>query len=221
MRRHHQVQRFPLARRISSSASSSDIQTRATRAGEYTMRHRERRLASILVGLAVIAPRQASAQGDTALRNWEPATITQRRGARADTESGRSGSEQLTPDALQGPPTPATMYAIAILDADQLNRYLAAYRAHMGATWDARYGVASAVRFLDRAVDQRNEDAARYYTAVAERLWTKVAAQDRSFDDVVNTMLRKDQRRRYQDWKDRLARGAAEQGRLERALPPG
>jgi hypothetical protein len=77
------------------------------------------------------------------------------------------------------------------------------------------------VRLLNRAVDQRNDDAARYYTALAGRLWTRVAAQDRSFDDVVNTMLRKDQRRRYQDWKERMARGAAEQGRLEHAFPPG
>jgi hypothetical protein len=185
------------------------------------MHQRDRRLASILVGLAAFAPRPAFAQGDAALRGWEPATITQLQGARADAESGRSGTALLTPDALQGPPTPATMYAIAVLDADQLNRYLAAYRAHMGATWDARYGVASAVRLLNRAVDQRKEDAARYYTALAERVWTQVAAQDRSFDDVVNTMLRKDQRRRYQEWKERLARGAAEQGRLEQALSPG
>jgi hypothetical protein len=185
------------------------------------MRQRDRRLASMLVGLAAFAPRPASAQGDTALRGWEPATITQLQGARADTESGRSGTALLTPDALQGPPTPAAMYAIATLDADQLNRYLAAYRAHMGATWDARYGVASAVRLLNRAVDQHNEDAARYYTALTERLWSQVLAQDRSFDDVVTTMLRKDQRRHYKDWKERLARGAAEQGRLERALSPG
>jgi hypothetical protein len=185
------------------------------------MRQRDRRLASLLVGLAALTPRAASAQGDAALRGWEPATIMQLQGARADTESGRSASSLLTPDALQGPPTPATMYAIATLDAGQLNRYLAAYRAHMGATWDARSGVASAVRLLNRAVDQRNEDAARYYTALTERLWTQLVAQDRSFDEVVNSMLRKDQRRRYQDWKDRLARGAAEQGRLERALSPG
>ena len=185
------------------------------------MRQRDRRLASLLVGLAALTPRTASAQGDAALRGWEPATITRLQGARADTESDSSGTTLLTPDALQGPPTPATMYAIATLDADQLNRYLAAYRAHMGDTWDARYGVASAVRLLTQAVDQRNEDAARYYTALSERLWTKVAAQDRSFDDVVSTMLRKDQRRRYQDWKARLARGAAEQGLLERALSPG
>jgi hypothetical protein len=185
------------------------------------MRQCDRRLASILVGLAAFAPRPASAQGDAALRGWEPATITRLQGAKADTESGRSGAALLTPDALQGPPTPAAMYAIVTLDADQLNRYLAAYRAHMEATWDARSGVASAVRLLNRAVDQRDEDAARYYTALTERLWTQVAAQDRSFDDVVNTMLRKDQRRRYRDWMDRLARGAAEQGRLERALSPG
>jgi hypothetical protein len=185
------------------------------------MRQCDRGLASILVGLAAFAPRPASAQGDAALRAWEPATITQLHGARADTESGRSGAAPLTPDALQGPPTPAAMYAIAKLDADQLSRYLAAYRAHMEATWDARSGVAGAVRLLNRAVDQRDEDAARYYTALSGRLWTRVTAQDRSFDDVVNTMLQNDQRRRYREWKDRLARGAAEQGRLERALPPG
>jgi hypothetical protein len=73
------------------------------------MRQRDRRLASMLVGLAAFAPRPASAQGDTALRAWEPATITQLQGPRADAEPGRTGATLLTPDALQGPPTPATM----------------------------------------------------------------------------------------------------------------
>lgn len=91
------------------------------------MRQRNRRLASVLLGLVALTPRTVIAQGDAALRGWEPATITQLHGARADTESGRSGTSLLTPDALQGPPTPATMYAIATLDAGQLNRYIAAY----------------------------------------------------------------------------------------------
>jgi hypothetical protein len=42
----------------------------------------------------------------------------------------------------------------------------------MGATWNARYGVASAVEMLDKAEQQGNEGAARYDGAVAERLWT-------------------------------------------------
>jgi hypothetical protein len=38
------------------------------------MRQRDRRLASILVGLAAFTPRPAFAQGDAALRGWESAT---------------------------------------------------------------------------------------------------------------------------------------------------
>ena len=109
------------------------------------------------------------------------------------------------------------MYAIALLDPDQLVRYAAAYRAHMSATWNERYGVASAVKLLDRAVEQHDEDTARYYVAVTERLWSRVVEEDRGFDETVDALLRKGQRNRYHEWKKRLQEGASEQGRLESA----
>jgi hypothetical protein len=151
---------------------------------------------------------------------YEPATVTRLGGAGIASE-GASSATLLTPDALQGPPTPAALFAIAELDPDQLTRYLAAYRAHMGATWDARYGVASAVRMLNGAVERGDEDAARYYGTITDRLWTRVVEEDRGFDQVVETILRKDQRKQYREWKEKLARGAAEEGRLERAPSPG
>jgi hypothetical protein len=85
----------------------------------------------------------------------------------------------------------------------------------------ARYGVASAMRLLNQAVELRDEDEARYYAALTQRLWTRVAEQDRGFDQAVETMLRKDQRKHHREWKEKLARGAAEQGRLERVPAPG
>jgi hypothetical protein len=113
------------------------------------------------------------------------------------------------------------MFAITELDPHQLTRYLAAYRDHMSTTWDTRSGVASALGMLNKAVERGDEDAARYYGAMAGRLWTRVAEQDRGFDQVVETILRKGQRKQYREWKEKLARGAAGQGRLESAPSPG
>jgi hypothetical protein len=48
-----------------------------------------------------------------------------------------------------------------------------------------------------------------------------VVEEDRGFDRGVETSLRKDQRKHYREWTEKLARGAAEQGRLERAPSPG
>jgi hypothetical protein len=90
---------------------------------------------------------------------------------------GASSDTLLTPNVLQGPPTPAAMFAITELDPHQLTRYLAAYRDQMGATWDTRYGVASALGMLNKAVARVDEDAARYYGAMAGRLWTRAPSR--------------------------------------------
>jgi hypothetical protein len=172
----------------------------------------------MLLGFSALAATVGSAQQAPNVGNYEPAAVT-RLGRTVGQDD--SSATLLTPDALQGPPTPAAMFAITELDSHQLTRYLAAYRAHMGATWDARYGVASAMGMLNKAVARGDDDAARYYGAAAERLWTRVAEEDHDFDQVVETILRKGQRKQYRAWKEKLARGAAEQGRLESAPSPG
>lgn len=179
------------------------------------------RMLLVLAFMAFIPAASAAGQVDSARDHWEPAAVTQLDLPQADTAARVPAGQLLTPDALQGPPTPATMYAIAALDHDQLYRYAAAYRAHMNATWDARYGVASAVKLLNRAVERRDEDAARYYGAIADRLWSRVVEEDRGFDEVVQALLRKGQRKEYREWKRRLAKGEAEQGRLDGAPSPG
>jgi hypothetical protein len=182
--------------------------------GEIVRHQRSQRLC-MLLGLSALAATSGSAQpASKSAVSYEPAAVTPLgRTAR----EGASSDTLLTPDALQGPPTPAAMFAIAELDHHQLTRYLAAYRDHMVATWDTRSGVASALGMLNKAVERGDEDAARYYGTVAGRLWTRVAEQDRGFDQVVETILRKGQRKQYREWKEKLARGAAEQGRLESA----
>jgi hypothetical protein len=186
---------------------------------------RASRLTAFVLAQVILVPgrlhAQAQTQDDTLARAWEPAAITGLALPSAKSAAGAPADSRLTPDALQGPPTPAMMYAIASLDRDQLSRYVAAYQVHMSATWDARYGVASAVKLLSQAVERGDEDAARYYGAVTDRLWSRVVEEDRRFDDVVESLLRKGQRKEYRQWKVRVARGADEQGRLEGAPPPG
>ncbi len=121
----------------------------------------------------------------------------------------------LTPDALQGPPTPANIYAIVGMDEHQLLQYLAAYRAHMASTWRSRLAVVSAVKMMDRAERASDGDAYRYYQLATARLWAEVSAQDSGFDGTLGTILRKDQLQRYPKWKDHWIRATRMQQRLD------
>lgn len=132
-----------------------------------------------------------------------------------------AGPTAFTPDALQGPPTPAVTSVITGMDERRMEQYVAAYRAHMAATWTTRWSLVSSVRMLDRAMENSDEDAARYYHVLAEQLWRKVSAQDTAFDISLSAILREDQLQRYRRWKQAWLRAAEAQRRMEGASGSG
>jgi len=73
-------------------------------------------------------------------------------------------------------------------------QYLVAYRAHMASTWNIRYAVTSSLRMMDRAVQNSDSDAARYYKVLTTELWQKVRAEDERF---------------YRDWESSSGAGHA------------
>lgn len=129
----------------------------------------------------------------------------------------------LTPDAIQGPPTPALIYSIVGMDDPQLVRYVAAYRAHMAATWDTRWGLMSALRAMDRAAQRSDADALRYYQLTAGALWRSLRTQDQDFESSLGSILHPDQLRRFRSWRDAWLRGALLQQRIasQRAIAEG
>jgi hypothetical protein len=138
-------------------------------------------------------------------------------GALTDQSPGWSAPDLsgLTPDAVQGPPTPANIYAIVGMDEHQLLQYVAAYRAHMASTWRSRLAVVSAVKMMDRAERASDGDAYRYYELAAARLWAEVSAQDTGFDATLGTILHKEQLQRYRKWKDQWVRATRMQQRID------
>lgn len=159
---------------------------------------------------------RAQSQGINVLQNAPVATAQQAPGETAS--QSRRAPVALTADALQGPVTPVVMYAVAGLDDVQLAQYLVAYRAHMASTWNIRYAVMSSLRMMDRAVQNSDSDAARYYKVLTTELWQKVRAEDDGFDLALTTILHKGQLRHYRDWRAAGERGTQVQQRLEVAL---
>ncbi len=121
----------------------------------------------------------------------------------------------LTPDALQGPPTPAVAYAVVGMTDAQLARYLAAYRAHMDATRETRWNFLTTLRMLDRATQAANLDAMRSYELRLQQLWPLIRDRDDSFDEGLAGILQRNQYRRYRVWKDAWRRGTRVQRQLD------
>jgi hypothetical protein len=157
---------------------------------------------------------RAQAPGANVLQNVFPPSLQQSAGeSRSD-----STEAALTPDALQGPATPAVMYAVVGMNERQLAQYLVAYRAHMAATWNTRYTVMSSLRMLERAVQNADADAERYYQVVTAQLWKQVSSQDQSFDLALAALLTRPQLQRYRDWRTAWQRGTRVQQHLDVAL---
>lgn len=124
----------------------------------------------------------------------------------------------LTADALQGPPNPATMYALTGMSDGQMTQYLAAYRAHMAATWDVRVATMSALGMMDRALRNADAERVRYYGLVLDGLWGRLRAQDQGFGVALGSILERKQLETYHAWRTAWERGTRAQQRLQVSL---
>jgi hypothetical protein len=175
---------------------------------------RPRSLVAVLI-LAVAVPNtraRAQARPDNGLQNGPLDFTEQVRQAAAGPQT--AAPVALTPDALQGPPTPATMYALVGMNDRQLGAYEAAYRAHMAASWDTRWNLVSTLHQLDRAVQDSDADAAQQLRAIVGQLWSQVRTLDEGFDQSLATILEHKQLRRYQEWKQAMQRAWQAQQRV-------
>jgi hypothetical protein len=121
-----------------------------------------------------------------------------------------------TQDALEGPPPPWTMYAVAGLDSVQLERYIVGYRRHVARTLATRQGIIEATVALRTAVAHDDKDTSHYLGAVVVNLWNELLQADREFDSDLPTLLYGDQLARYDKWEEDRHAGAEVEQRLER-----
>lgn len=121
----------------------------------------------------------------------------------------------LTADALQGPPNAATMSGLTSMSDEQLAQYLAAYRAHMAATWQSRVATMSALRMMNRAYQNSDAYMERFYNLVLDRLWSRLRGQDEAFDLAIAAILSKKQLTSYRAWKATWEQAARLQQQLD------
>ena len=176
---------------------------------------RSHHLVPVLVLGSTFAGAEARAQaaGGNVLQN-APVTTSEQPRQETQSQPNATGAA-LTPDGLQGPPTPAVMYAVAGLDDRQLAQYRGAYPAHMAATWNIRYAVISSLRMLERATQNSDSDAVRYYQLLTGQLWQQVRTQDESFDLALGAILHKGQLKRYREWRGAWERETRAQQRVD------
>jgi Spy/CpxP family protein refolding chaperone len=134
----------------------------------------------------------------------------------------RGGEHRLpSPEAIEGPPSPALMRDSLKLDQDQLQRYAQRYGNHMAATRGVRDSLRTTMASIRASFENGDRSAIREQRTTVERQWKELADQDKNFDKGLKDILSKDQQKRYQKWKDKREKAARDQWRRDRVPPAG
>jgi hypothetical protein len=111
-----------------------------------------------------------------------------------------------TPEAVEGPITPAAMDDLLDLDAAGTARYADLYAPHMIATAPVRDSLRTIMKDLRDARDTGDRDAMRAAMrergAVISRLWKDLSKRDERFYKDMKKSLTKEQRKRFEKWQD-------------------
>jgi len=134
---------------------------------------------------------------------------------------GPRGERARIPSAedIDGPPAPAALQQIAGLTDEQASRYAGSYDAHMTATRPARDSLRAGLKAARAAFVDGDRAAARASAPEITRLWKDLSKQDEKFEKELGKMLDKEQRKRYEQWRDDQ-RKAADERRRERMPYP-
>jgi hypothetical protein len=104
--------------------------------------------------------------------------------------------------ALEGPPSPAIMRDSINLSGNQLNQYTRRYADHMAATRATRDSLRASMAAVRASFQNDDRSAARGRRDAIERQTKDLTSRDKDFDKGLKAMLRKDQQKRYQQWKN-------------------
>jgi hypothetical protein len=134
------------------------------------------------------------------------------------------GMKQLDPVVAEGPPAPAEFAKITTVADTQ--RYARLYEHFMTSTRPQRDSLANARSAMRSAFEDHDRDAARNQMDLLKSLGDDLSKQQETFDGAVKDMVKKDEWKKYQDWRAERRKEAEAQrrdmmgGRREGAAPP-
>jgi Spy/CpxP family protein refolding chaperone len=116
-----------------------------------------------------------------------------------------------SPNALEGPPPPATMHDSIGVTGEHLTRYARLYANHTAATQPLRDSLRTTMKNMRSAFQSGDRSEARTRHQAAEQEWKELSTRDKAFDKALKDVLTKDQQKRYAKWKDDREKAAREQ----------
>jgi Spy/CpxP family protein refolding chaperone len=137
---------------------------------------------------------------------------------------GRGMMKPLDPVVAEGPPPPAQFATITSVADTQ--RYATLYDHFMTNTKPQRDSLAAARIAMRSAFEDRDREAARRQMSLLKSLGDDLAKQQETFDKAVKEMLKKEEWKKYQDWRADRRKEAEDRrqemmgGRREGSAPP-
>jgi hypothetical protein len=117
------------------------------------------------------------------------------------------------PVVLNGPPAPAEFARIVELPPDRVDGYARLYERFMSSSRPQRDSLAAMRRDLRDAFEQGDREAAQRHRGEFRPLADELDRRQATFDEALQSMLAKDQWKRYQRWSDEQRKQAEKERR--------
>lgn len=124
---------------------------------------------------------------------------------------GGGGQRTMSSETLEGPPSPAILHDSIGLSGEQLQRYSQQYSNYTADTRPVRDSLRTSMQAMRAAVESSDRSEARGRRDALERQAQELTKRDKEFEKVLKEDLTKDQRKRYDKWKDARDKAEREQ----------
>jgi hypothetical protein len=175
-----------------------------------------RLLLTLATSAALAAPPLAGSalaqagNGPEAHATRDPGTSGPRHGMRG------GGRMALDPVVLNGPPAPDEFARIVELPKDKVSRYAQLYERFMTSTRPQRDSLATMRRDVRAALDQGDREAGQQHRGAFRPLAEELQRRQAGFDKTLESLLAKDQWKRYQHWRDEQRKQAEAEWKARR-----
>jgi Spy/CpxP family protein refolding chaperone len=134
---------------------------------------------------------------------------------------GGGGHQMMSPETLEGPPSPAILHDSIGLSGDQLQLYARRYSNYTAETGPVRDSLRTSIQAMRAAFESGDRSEARGRRDALERQSQELTKKDKEFEKVLKESLTKDQQKRYDKWKDARDKAEREQQQHMRRPTPG
>jgi len=124
---------------------------------------------------------------------------------------GGGGQRMISSETLEGPPAPAILHDSIGLSGGQLQRYSQQYSNYTADTRPVRDSLRTSMQAMRAAFESGDRSEARGRRDALERQAQELTKRDKEFEKVLKEDLTKDQRKRYDKWKDARDKAEREQ----------